>query len=51
MSLIAVSANVNLKTREKLDNAGFYSYCSKPVNFDKLVRLVLSAINENPQAG
>ena len=47
--VIAVSAEIDYREKQKLDETGFYSYCLKPVDFDKLVRLTVSAIRETDQ--
>lgn len=46
--VIAVSANIDYRAKSELDDAGFFNYCLKPVDYDKLFRLLTLALRSNP---
>lgn len=42
--VIAVSANIDYKIKNELDDVGFDGYCLKPIDFDKLFRMMLGLL-------
>ena len=47
--IIAVSANIDYRQKADLDQAGFDMYCLKPLDYDKLFRMITSCLQKRQQ--